>query len=150
MVDPAGADEAPRSGARTALVPLPPLLLARVREWRRVDGDDATYVCPAPRDDDRNITREAVEKFYRRTLELANKHSPHSWRSVFSTIARDAGQDPDAVEAQLDHIVGNKVQAAYDRAHRLERRRELMAWYEATLLAARDGADVVEISSKRA
>ena len=131
------------------LVPLPPMLLARIREWRRVDGDKATYVCPAPRQPKVNITREAVEKFYRRTLELANKHSPHSWRSVFSTIARDAGKDPDLVEAQLDHVVGTKVQAAYDRAQRLERRRELMTWYEGRLLAARDGAEVVEIASKR-
>jgi integrase len=137
----------PERGAH--LVPLPPLLLAALREWRRVDGADATYVCPAPRNAKACITREAVEKFYRRTLGFANKHSPHSWRSVFSTLARDAGKDPDLVEAQLDHVVGNKVQAAYDRAQRLERRRELMTWYENTLVVACDGADVVEIASKR-
>jgi integrase len=131
------------------LVPLPPHLFERLRDWRRQDGA-AKFVCPGPRNQARCVTREAVEKFYRRTLELANKHSPHSWRSVFSTLARDAGRDADAVEAHLDHIVGNKVQAAYDRATRLEIRRDLMAWYEETLIAARDGADVVEITSRRA
>lgn len=56
--------------------------------------------------------------------------------------------DADVVEAQLDHIVGNKVQAAYDRAQRLERQRELMTWYEGTLLGARDGVGVVENSDE--
>ena len=109
-------------------------------EWRTTDGTDATYICPAPRDASKPLTEEAVEKFYRRQLELAGKHSPHSWRSAFSTVCRDAGKDGDTIEAQLDHVVGNKVAAAYDRARRLELRRELMAWYEATLIAARDGA----------
>ena len=108
-----------------------------MRKWKRTDGDGAVYVCPSPGDAACFITREAVEKFYRETLGLAGKHSPHSWRSSFSTIARDAGKDSEAVEAQLDHIVGTKVAAAYDRAKRLELRRALMAWYERKLLALR-------------
>jgi integrase len=127
------------------IVPLPPALLAALREWRAADDSSAVYVCPAPRDASKPITAEAIEKHYRRTLELAGKHSPHSWRSTFSTICRDAGKDDEVIEAQLDHVVGNKVAAAYDRAKRLELRRELMRWYEATLLAARDGATVVSI-----
>jgi integrase len=128
------------------VVPLPPGLLAKLREWHAVDGEGAEHVCPAPRDPKRAITPEAVEKHYRDVLKLAGKHSPHSWRSTFSTVCREAGKDGDTIEAQLDHIVGTKVASAYDRAKRLELRRELMRWYEATLLAARDGADVVPIS----
>lgn len=127
------------------IVPLPPGLLAMLREWREADDSSAVYVCPAPRDASKSITAEAVEKHYRRSLELAGKHSPHSWRSTFSTICRDAGKDDEVIEAQLDHVVGNKVAAAYDRAKRLELRRELMRWYEATLLAARDGATVLSM-----
>ena len=112
------------------LVPVPPNLLHALQEWHHADGEDAEYVCPAPRDTSRNITIEAVEKFYRRGLNLANRHSPHSSRSLFSTWARDAGKDADEIEAQLDHIVGSKVASAYDRAHRLELRRDLMTWYE--------------------
>ena len=126
------------------VVPLPPQLLALLREWHRADGDGATYAAPAPHGDG-PITREAIEKFYRRTLELTGKHSPHSWRSVFSTWGRDAGKDADAVEAQLDHMIGTKQAAAYDRAKRLEIRRALMAWYERQLLSARDGAKVVPL-----
>jgi integrase len=131
------------------VVPLPPVLLAHLREWRKADGADAIYVCPAPRDPKRTIVAEACEKFYRNALGLGGKHSPHSWRSAFSTICRDAGKDGDAVEAQLDHVVGNKIAAAYDRAARLELRRALLAWYESTLIAARDGAEVLPMRKKK-
>jgi integrase len=129
------------------LVPVPPVLLASMREWKRMDGDDAVYVCPAPRGAE-SITREALEKFYRRALNLSGKHSPHSWRSVLSTWANDAGEDADVVEAQLDHATGGKVKAAYDRAKRLQRRADLMAWHEAALIAARDGATVIDLKRK--
>jgi integrase len=126
------------------VVPLPPQLLAQIREWRRIDGEEPVYAAPAPHGTGA-ITREAVEKFYRRTLGLTGRHSPHSWRAVFSTWARDAGKDGDIIEAQLDHTVGTKQTAAYDRAKRLEIRRELMSWYERELTAARDGAEVVPL-----
>ena len=100
------------------LVPIPPRLLGLMKDWHRADGDGRMHVCPAPRGDS-PITREAVEKFYRRTLKLTRKHSPHSWRAVLSTWANDAREDADAVEAQLDHVTGSKVKVAYDRAKRL-------------------------------
>jgi integrase len=129
------------------VVPLPPHLLANMREWRKLDGEEAAFICPAPRGD-QHITREAVEKFYRRTLLLSGVHSPHSWRTVLSTWANDTGEDSDAVESQLDHITGGKVKAAYDRAKRFERRVQLMTRHEASLLAARDGAKVIDFPDK--
>ncbi|MCC6195766.1 MAG: tyrosine-type recombinase/integrase, partial [Burkholderiales bacterium] len=87
-------------------IPVPPALWAQLREWRIADGERATLVCAAPRDAARSVTPEGVEKFYRDALGLQGRHSPHSWRSAFSTIARDAGKDGDVVEAQLDHVVG--------------------------------------------
>lgn len=126
------------------IVPLPRYLLAELKEWRRIDGESAVYVCPAPKGIG-SITREAVEKFYRRGLGLSGKHSPHSWRSVFSTWCREAGKDGDVIEAQLDHVIGSRVQASYDRAKRLDLRRDLLAWYETELLAARDGAEVIPL-----
>jgi integrase len=118
-----------------------------MKEWHQADGDARSFVCPAPRGD-APITREAVEKFYRRGLKLTGKHSPHSWRSVLSTWSNDAGEDSDAVESQLDHAMGGKVKAAYDRAKRLQRRADLMAWHEEALIAARDGAKVMQIKAR--
>jgi integrase len=126
------------------LVPIPPALLTVMREWRRIDGDEGIYLCPTAGGES-PVTREAVEKFYRRGLNLSGKHSPHSWRSVLSTWANDAGEDADAVEAQLDHVTGGKVKASYDRAKRLQRRADLMAWHESALLSARDGAKVIDL-----
>jgi integrase len=59
------------------LVPIPPQLLARMCEWRRTDGDGAHWVCPGP-GGEAPITREAVEKFYRRSLQLTGsiRHTP--------------------------------------------------------------------------
>jgi integrase len=131
------------------VVPLPPQLLATLREWRDVDGATCLYVCAAPRDPSKAITPEGCEKFYRNALGLGGKHSPHSWRSAFSTVAREAGKDGDAVESQLDHVVGTNVASAYDRAKRLELRRELMRWYEGQLIAARDGAVVNDIADRQ-
>jgi len=129
-------------------VPIPPVLLAQLKEWQTADGAGAKLVCAAPRNAERSVTPEGVEKFYRDALGLQGKHSPHSWRSAFSTIARDAGKDGDVVEAQLDHVVGNKVASAYDRATRFELRRKLMRWYEGQLIAARDGADIVQLKGR--
>jgi integrase len=131
----------PARGAH--VVPLPPELLEALREWREADGFGAVYVCPTPRNPAKYVTEEGIEKFYRNVLGLAGKHSPHSWRAAFSTVAREAGKDDHVIEAQLDHITGNKVAAAYDRARRVELQRVLMRWYESQLIAARDGAKVL-------
>jgi integrase len=131
-------------------VPISRRLLAELKHWREIDGDGAELVCGAPRNPKLPITPEGVEKHYRDALDLAGKHSPHSWRSTFKTICADARKDSEIVEAQLDHVVGNKVAAAYDRAKRLELRRKLMQWYEDTLIAARDGGEVVPLRPRSA
>lgn len=125
------------------VVPLSPGLLSQLRAWREADGADVVWVCLARPGAERPITAESVEKHYRHKLHLKDQHSPHSWRSAFSTVCRDAGKDADVIESQLDHKVGqDKVASIYDRAKRLELRRDLMHWYERTLIAARDGAAI--------
>lgn len=64
---------------------------------------------------------------------------------AFSTVCNDHAKDERAIESQLDHVVGNKVANRYDRAKRLELRRELLQWYEDQLSAARDGAVVIPL-----
>ena len=121
-------------------IPLPPVLLRTVKEWKKADGDSSIFVCPAPRDSRKPVTPEGVEKYYRSTLGLAGKHSPHSWRSAFSSVARDAGKADEVIKAQLDHQVGTKTDSAYDRSKRLKLRKALLAWYEKSLIRARDAA----------
>ena len=132
------------------VVPVPPPLLAFLEQWRATDGDTAEWICPSPLHKS-HVTREAVEKFYNKTLKLAGKHSPHSWRTAFSTLAHDAGHPHDIIEAQLDHLLhnGNKVAVSYDRGDRLKGRELLSRWWADTLVSARAGAQVASIPKGR-
>ena len=58
---------------------------------------------------------------------------PHSFRSIFSTIAyenmSDHGYSGEVIEALLAHKEANKVKDAYNRATYKEPMKELMQWY---------------------
>lgn len=119
------------------------VITAELREWRRV-GAGKGNVFPSPTGR-KHITRESIEKAYRVTLGLQDKHAPHGWRSAFSTLARDHGHDRDVVELVLDHIHDNDVVRAYDRGERLQQRIKLMSWWGDQLAQAERGADVLTI-----
>src|SRR5664279_3338573 len=52
----------------------------------------------------------------------------HGFRSTFRTWAAECTNYPrEVVEAALAHVVGNKVEAAYQRGDMLDKRRPLMA-----------------------
>jgi len=65
----------------------------------------------------------------------AGRHVPHGWRASFSTILNEElGEDwSAAIDAALAHAPKDKVEAAYNRAERLQRRRELMDRWGAML-----------------
>lgn len=128
----------------THQVPIPPALLADLKRWKAEDGEGAEMVCPSPIKPGRAVTVEAWEKFYRRKLDLSGKHSPHSWRSVLKSVSKNAGESREAIEKQLDHKFGDKTEGAYDRADVLNLRRDLMQRHEDRLIAARDGAKVIQ------
>jgi integrase len=127
---------------------LGPTIAGELREWRTLSGSKG-HVFPSPIDQRKHITRESLEKVYRVTLGLEDKHTPHGWRSALATLAREEGGfDRDVVELALDHIHDNDVVRAYDRGERLEQRIKLMAWWDAELTRAERGADVVPIGKK--
>jgi integrase len=107
-------------------------IAAELRQWKAVTGGKG-LVFPSPTGTGTPISREAVEKVYKQTLNLRGKHSPHGWRSSFSTLARDAGFPKDAVELTLDHLHANDVVRAYDRGERLDERKRLVIWWDAQL-----------------
>lgn len=114
---------------------LPAQIVDDLRVWQLVRGEG--FLFPAPRSGHGDhITLESVEKVYRVTLGLKGKHVPHGWRSAFSTLARDAGHDRDAVEMALDHVHDTNVARAYDRGERRDLRVQLAAWWGAELAAA--------------
>lgn len=108
-------------------VPLSPEIAAELRHWQTVFGRNG-YLFPSPTGAE-FIGRESIEKVYHVTLGLARKHSPHGWRSAFSTLARDQGFQREVVELALDHAHDNAVARAYDRGERFTQRVELFDWW---------------------
>lgn len=58
--------------------------------------------------------------------ELGYDFTMHGMRSTFSDWAIENGENPVYVEKALNHVIGNKVQQAYQRSDCLEQRRPLM------------------------
>ncbi|MGI8739807.1 MAG: tyrosine-type recombinase/integrase [Gammaproteobacteria bacterium] len=125
-------------------VPLGPEIAAELRQWQSVFGRKG-YVFPSPAGGN-YIGRESIEKVYRVTLGLEGKHSPHGWRSAFSTLARDNCFARDVVELALDHAHDNEVARAYDRGERFTQRVELFNWWGEQLAAAQRGARVIPLT----
>jgi integrase len=127
-------------------IPLSLEIAVELRQWKGVFGGKG-YVFPSPAGG-KHIGRESIEKVYRVTLGLDGKHSPHGWRSSFSTLARDHGITRDVVELALDHVHDNEVARAYDRGERFDERVKLFQWWGAQLAAAQRGATVIPLKIK--
>ncbi len=126
-------------------IPLCPEIVSELRQWQAVFGNKG-YVFPSPTGN-KHIGRESIEKMYRVTLGLEGKHSPHGWRSSFSTLARDNGIARDVVELALDHAHDNEVARAYDRGERFEERVKLFNWWGEQLSAAQRGAEIIPLKT---
>lgn len=129
-------------------IPLGQEIADELRQWKRVMGGKG-YVFPSPIGN-KHVGRESIEKVYRVTLGLNGKHSPHGWRSSFSTLARDKGFAREVVELALDHTHDNDVARAYDRGERFDDRIKLFQWWGSQLAAAQRGAIVIPLKNKAA
>lgn len=129
-------------------VMLEPTIAAELRAWRSKIGSKG-HVFPSPTGRS-YITRESLEKLYRVTLGLADRHTPHGWRAAFSTLARDHGFDRDVVELALDHIHDTAVVRAYDRGERLTQRVRLMRWWGTQLTGAQLGISILSSTTAEA
>ena len=58
-----------------------------------------------------------------------SKATMHGFRALFSTIANEAGFNPDAIERQLAHREKNAIRAAYHRSHYVPERIKMMRWW---------------------
>lgn len=58
-----------------------------------------------------------------------SKATMHGFRALFSTIANEAGFNPDAIERQLAHREKNAVRAAYHRSEYMTERIKMMQWW---------------------
>jgi integrase len=58
-----------------------------------------------------------------------SKATMHGFRALFSTVANEAGFNPDAIERQLAHREKNAIRAAYHRSEYLPERIKMMQWW---------------------
>jgi len=62
-------------------------------------------------------------------MGFAGRMTAHGFRAMASTRLNELGYNPDAIEAQLSHVEGNSVRAAYNRGTYWEERVKMMQNY---------------------
>lgn len=112
------------------LVPLAPAAVAVLKAAQKYSarscGTFSALVFPG-RDRARPIGAATLRDLYVRA-GFAGRHVPHGWRASLSTILNEELGETwsAAIDAALAHTPKDKVEAAYNRAERLARRRDLM------------------------
>jgi integrase len=131
---------------RDHVVPLPAQLVDELAQLHAITGT-GRYLFPSARDPQKTLTTSAL-RFAMIDFALAERASPHCWRTTFSTWANERGFRPDAIEIQLAHAERNKVRATYNKAILLEERTKMMqAW--ADYLASAEAENVVQLRPAR-
>lgn len=112
---------------REHTVPLSEPAFALLRELHKLTGSDG-LMFPSPTKRGQALSPNVLNIALKH-LGYAKRHSPHGFRSSFSTMANRAGKNSDVIEAQLAHMDADRTRAAYLRADWLDERRELMQWW---------------------
>jgi len=111
--------------ANDHLVPLSAAAVQLLYQVREHVPDGGNMVFP--------ISAGAIGALYARA-GYAGRHVPHGWRATFSTILNEAMPDEQAaIDRALGHVGLGKVEAAYNRAAQLARRRALFDRWGAML-----------------
>lgn len=108
------------------VVPLVPSAVAVLRQAAPLATGELIF----PGRTGRPLGEGAIGALYARA-GFAGRHVPHGWRASFSTILNEKLGDEwaAAIDRALAHAPKDKVEAAYNRAQQLERRRDLfMTW----------------------
>ncbi|WP_321470254.1 integrase arm-type DNA-binding domain-containing protein [Halarcobacter sp.] len=117
------------------ILPLPNQVIELLNEVKQFSGD-CKYVFPSFRDKNRPMSDNTLISALRRMGYSKEEFVPHSFRSMFSTIAyenanHEAGHKftGEVIEALLAHKEKNKIKDAYNRASYKESMRSLIEWY---------------------
>ncbi|KQO51423.1 hypothetical protein ASF14_07955 [Sphingomonas sp. Leaf257] len=115
--------------ANAHLVPLSAAAVAVLRQARAIGGADLIFHRGG-----RPIGEGAIGALYAR-CGVGGRHVPHGWRATFSTALNDRFPDERfAIDRALAHVQASAVEAAYNRAQHLDRRRWLFdRWAEILL-----------------
>jgi len=120
----------------TFILPLPHQVVTILKEIKE-NQMSSKYVFVSSIHKDRPITDNTLILALRRLGYTKEQLVPHSFRSMFSTIAYTYANNPqkghgytsEVIEALLAHKEPNKVKSAYNRATYVEAMRGLIQWY---------------------
>jgi len=132
---------------REHLVPLSTQAVALFREIHLETGAQR-YVFPSPRSSTRPLSDNAITSALRRIGYTGDQMTWHGFRAMASTLLNEQGFAPDIIELQLAHVEQNDVRAAYNRALRLQERRQMMQKWADYLDGLRDRGNVVPFRVK--
>ena len=127
------------------LVPLAPQAVAILRELLPLTGGEGRrYVFPSLLTRERPMSENTVNVALRRLGFDRETATAHGFRAMARTMAAERlGVDPQVIEAQLAHAVGDALGRAYNRTTFVDQRRELMVKWADYLDRLREGAQVV-------
>ena len=115
------------------ILPLPHQAVTILKEYKNLGTGNNRVVFNGIRSDNKPISDNTLISALRRMGYTKEELVPHSFRSIFSTIAYenmgDHGYSGEVIEALLAHKEINKVKDAYNRATYKEPMKELMQWY---------------------
>jgi len=117
------------------ILPLPQQVIDLLQELKS-NSTSTKYVFPSPMYKDRPLSDNTLISAIRRMGYSKDEFVPHSFRSMFSTIANEKANSKDGhnytsevIEACLAHKEPNEVKEAYNRAKYKEPMRGLIEWY---------------------
>lgn len=113
---------------REHVVPLSRQAIAILDELKKGCGASPFILPSSAKPSSQGIDNSTVSRAMR-NMGYKGKATPHGFRSTISTALNEKGFSPDAIELQLSHIDTNKVRATYNKAMRLQERREMLQWW---------------------
>jgi integrase len=119
--------------ARDHVVPLPPSAVEILKTLRPLTGR-TPFLFPNDRHVRKPMSENALSYLLKRA-GYSGTHVPHGWRSTFSTVMNERRpRDRAIIDLMLAHVPKDVIEAAYNRAEYLERRREIAEDWAAILL----------------
>lgn len=121
-------------------VPLSKQAIAILTRMKVLHGDKG-FVFPGIHYPEKSLSENTMlYALYR--IGYHSKATMHGFRALFSTIANEAGFNPDAIERQLAHREKNAVRAAYHRSEYIPERVKMMQWWADHLQSLEYGHDL--------
>ncbi len=116
-----------KSGRNAFRISLTPKLEMYLQQMQKYTAD-CEYVFVSALHPNRHMSKCTLRSAIR---NMGFKATAHGFRASFSTLAREYSDFRfEAIEAQLDHRIGNEVTQAYLRTDFFEERRKLLEWWE--------------------